>query len=155
MKSDSSGRHWIATGAILGFLAVIAGAFAAHGLGDSSYLADKYAGQTKTVAGLEMPTSFRRLRDFNTAARYQMFHAVALILLGLFASRFTSPRLIRASGWSFTIGTILFSGSLYLLVLTTKTWLGAVTPIGGTLQLVGWIAFAVAAMNAAEKTPTA
>lgn len=152
MSSESNGRTWIVVGAALAFLAVLAGAFGAHGLGDSEFLVRKHGTEMEAVAGMNIPTAFKRLTAFNTAARYQMFHAIALVLLGLFANRFASRKLVRATGWLFVGGTILFSGSLYGLVLTDAKWLGPITPLGGLLQLAGWITFAIAAIKATEKT---
>ena len=109
--------NWTMVGAIFGFLSVAAGAFGAHGL--------------KSI----LPPD--RLEIFETAVRYQMFHALALLAAGqLGAAR---------AAWSFFLGILIFSGSLYLLVLTGRRGLGAVTPIGGVLFLAGWIFLALAA----------
>jgi uncharacterized membrane protein YgdD (TMEM256/DUF423 family) len=120
-----SGWIWIRIGAILGGLAVAAGAFGAHGLRDR--------------------LDARNLEIFETASRYQMYHALALVAVGLLAApgdvRSTS---IQVAGWGFLIGTIVFSGSLYALALTDQRWLGAITPIGGVAFLVGWVALAAA-----------
>lgn len=99
-------------GALLAFLGVALGAFGAHALRD-----------------IVTP---ERLGTFETAVRYQMFHA-----LGLLALQALPPRTHRAT-WPLFLGNVLFSGSLYLLVATNLAWLGAVAPIGGALQLVGW-----------------
>lgn len=147
MSTNGSGRRWIIVGAVFGFLGVLAGAFGAHGLKGSEgdgFLTEKYADQAKNIAGLEVPASYKYLGDFETGVRYQMYHAFALILLGLFAGRFSS-KLTNPAGWCFAVGTVLFSGSLYLLVLGGWRWMGAIAPIGGTLQLIGWICFALAA----------
>jgi uncharacterized membrane protein YgdD (TMEM256/DUF423 family) len=111
----------VAIGAINGALAVAAGAFAAHGLRDR----------------LET----RALEIFETAARYHMYHAVAMILAGLL--------LARGAGWAFLAGIALFSGSLYALALTDVKALGAVTPVGGLLFLVGWLWLAASALRQA------
>jgi len=108
-------------GAAFAGLAVALGAFGAHGL-----------------AGRISPSD---LAIFETAVRYQMYHALALLLVATLAhSRADLPA--RAPGWAFTVGIVLFSGSLYLLVLTGERWLGAVTPLGGVAFLVGWAALA-------------
>ncbi|MGH7897623.1 MAG: DUF423 domain-containing protein [Candidatus Binatia bacterium] len=107
--------NWILVGAALGFLAVLAGAFGAHGL-KASLATD-------------------RLEIFEVAVRYQMYHSIALVLAGIL----NSPR----AGWAFVLGILIFSGSLYLLVATNARWLGAVTPIGGLLFLAGWVFLAV------------
>ncbi|MFK7819961.1 MAG: DUF423 domain-containing protein [Planctomycetaceae bacterium] len=144
------GRCWIATGAVFAFLAVFAGAFGAHGLKDTGFLKDKYEGQTKNVAGQEVHAAYKYLGDFEVGVGYQMLHAVGLILLGLFAGRFSS-KFVKAAGWCFALGTILFSGSLYVLVIGGLKAMGAVAPIGGTLQLIGWALFAMAAVRATAK----
>ena len=104
-------------GAILGFVGVAAGAFGAHAL-----------------KGSLAPD---RLEIFETSVRYQLIHALALLAVPSFGS--------PGAGWAFLAGTVIFSGSLYLLVLTDTRWLGAVTPIGGVLMLLGWLLLAVAA----------
>ncbi len=116
-------RWWILLGAINGFLAVTAGAFAAHGL------------KQRLTPDL--------LAVFETAARYHMYHALALLAVGWLAAR-NQGMLTTLAGGCFLVGIILFSGSLYALVLTHTPRLGAVTPFGGTLLLVGWLLLAVA-----------
>ncbi len=110
----------IALGAFNAALAVAAGAFGAHGLRDR----------------LEP----RALEIFETAARYQMYHALAMILAGLIVARGAS-----AAGWLFQIGIVIFSGSLYALALTEVKVLGAITPLGGVAFLAGWLWLAYAA----------
>lgn len=109
-------------GALQAFLAVACGAFGAHGL---KKILDAYS-----------------LELWQTAVTYQMTHALALVLLGLFEAqrgqRFPLPH------WCFGVGIVVFSGSLYLLALTGTKWLGAITPIGGGAFLLGWLAFAYA-----------
>lgn len=118
---------WIAIGSLLGMTGVAAGAFGAHAL--------------KTRVEPDM------LAIFETAARYQMYHAVALVGLGLFASRIDQS-MLQVSGFSFLAGTLIFSGTLYALVLTGNRSLGAVTPVGGALLIFGWLMLAVVAMRA-------
>jgi uncharacterized membrane protein YgdD (TMEM256/DUF423 family) len=113
-------------GALFGLLAVALGAFGAH--------------------GLEGRLSSADLATFETAVRYQMYHALALILLGTTAARLPEFR-VRVAGWAFATGILVFSGSLYLLVLTGHRWLGAVTPLGGVAFLVGWGGLAAAFMR--------
>lgn len=108
-------------GAVFALLGVALGAFGAHGL-----------------RGRVPPDS---LAVFETAVRYQMYHALGLLLVGLAAGTLVGFR-ARLAGWAFAVGILVFSGSLYLLVLTGHRWLGAVTPIGGVAFLVGWGAFA-------------
>lgn len=118
---------WIAIGSLLGMTGVAAGAFGAHAL--------------KTRVEPDM------LAIFETAARYQMYHAVALVGLGLFASRIDQS-MLQVSGFSFVAGTLIFSGTLYALVMTGNRTLGAITPIGGALLIFGWLMLAVVAMRA-------
>lgn len=110
-------RHWIATAALFGFLAVALGAFAAHGL-EGRIPAD-------------------RLAVFKTSAQYQMYHALALLAVGLLKLKLGTKQLDSAA-WAFTAGIFLFSGSLYLLAVTGVRWLGAITPLGGLAFLTGW-----------------
>jgi uncharacterized membrane protein YgdD (TMEM256/DUF423 family) len=113
-------------GGASGFVAVATGAFAAHGL------RDRLAPDMLAV--------------FETGARYQMYHALALVLVGLLASKGASG-VLSASGWLFACGTLLFSGSLYLLALTGTRAFGAITPLGGLCFLAGWAALALSALR--------
>lgn len=115
-------------GAVAGFLGVAFGAFGAHAL----------------KARLSAPD----LQIFETAVRYHLVHAVALLALAALAHRIPAG-VASLAGWSFTTGILVFSGSLYLLVLTGPRWLGAVTPLGGTALLVGWAALAWGLLKAA------
>ena len=110
----------IALGALNAAIAVGAGAFAAHGLRDR--------------------LDARALEVFETGARYQMYHALAMILAGLITvSGATSGA--KTAGWIFQAGIVLFSGSLYALALTGVKGLGAITPLGGLAFLAGWLWF--------------
>ncbi|GAB3263205.1 DUF423 domain-containing protein [Chitinimonas naiadis] len=109
-------RPWLILAALGGFTGVALGAFAAHGLK-----------ATLTPAYLEV---------FQTGVHYQMLHSLALLGLAALASHLGT--LGRWAGRCFTVGTLLFSGSLYLLVLTGTPKLGMVTPLGGLLLLAGW-----------------
>jgi uncharacterized membrane protein YgdD (TMEM256/DUF423 family) len=129
------------TGAVLGGLAVALGAFAAHGL--DTVFVEKYAGQTRTVAGVEVAAAQKYLNDFKTGAEYQMYHALALLAVGLLG-RPSMSRSLQAAAWSFLLGIVLFSFSLYAFTLTGQRWLVFFTPIGGVLFIVGWAALAVA-----------
>lgn len=120
--------NFVSLGALFGMLGVMAGAFGAHGLKDVLAPND--------------------LEIFETAVRYQMYHALALVGLGLL------PRPCRTTliaGWCFVLGTVIFSGTLYLLVLSGARWWGAVTPIGGVLLILGWGIFAFAAWQRRPK----
>lgn len=144
-------RWWLPIGAGLGGIAVILGAFAAHGL--DGFLVEKYAGVTKVVAGQNVAGAVKYLADFRTAAEYQMYHAIALMVVGLLSERRYGPALAVA-GTSFLLGILLFSGSLYALVLTGITKLGMITPIGGLAFIVGWFALAAAACPCGPKVVT-
>jgi len=111
-----------AMGALLAALGVVAGAFGAHGL--SSRLDETH------------------MRVFETAVRYHLLHAIALVAIGLAGAGTDSPRaeatLARGPAALLTTGVVLFSGSLYALALGAPTWLGLVTPFGGLSLIVGW-----------------
>lgn len=121
-------RIILAIAAIFGGLSVAAGAFASHALRET--------------------LSERALQVFDTAARYQMYHAIALVLVALLLSQaqFSQPSLM-AAGWAFIIGITIFSGSLYALSLTDIKVLGAVAPIGGAAFIAGWGCLAYAAFS--------
>jgi uncharacterized membrane protein YgdD (TMEM256/DUF423 family) len=129
-----NGWAWFRLGAVLGFLGVTLGAFGAHGLEDRL----ERLGTAAT---------------YQTAVHYHMYHAFALLAVGLFAGPFRSSIALTTAGLSFLFGVIIFSGSLYVLALTGITKLGAITPIGGVLMLVGWAALATAASRAIATTP--
>ena len=116
---------WIA-GAVLAFAAVAAGAFGAHGLRE------------------RLPADL--LEVFETGARYNMYHALGVLAAAWAAGEWGSAW-AAAAGWLFIIGTVVFSGSLYILALTGARWLGAITPIGGVAFLAGWVCLAVAALR--------
>jgi len=123
LRTVSLERIFASLGACLGFLAVLAGAFGAH--------------------ALRSRISPELLSVFETGVRYQMYHALALLAVAWILSR--SPSGLAAwSGALFVVGTVLFSGSLYLLALTGARWLGAITPFGGVAFLAGWICLALA-----------
>jgi uncharacterized membrane protein YgdD (TMEM256/DUF423 family) len=118
--------NWIFLGALLGAVSVIAGAFGAHAL----------------AARLEP----RELALWETAARYLMVGAFALILLGLFG-RQGNTKGVDGAGWCLLAGSFIFSGTVFALALGSPRWLGAVTPIGGTLLIIGFLIFAWAALK--------
>jgi len=139
MSKESN--YWLRVGALMGFLAVVFGAFAAHGL--EKPLLKLYGEQTKEVLGTEIPAAHKYIADFKTAAEYQMYHALAILAVALLPAS-VSRRNVNIAGWSFLLGIVLFSGSLYVLVLTGQTKLGMITPIGGVFFLIGWVAFIMA-----------
>jgi uncharacterized membrane protein YgdD (TMEM256/DUF423 family) len=119
---------FLSVAAILGGLSVVAGAFGSHALRET--------------------ISERSLEIFDVGVRYQMYHALALLLVAVLISRTPSPPInLMASGWLFIIGIVIFSGSLYALSLTGIKILGAITPFGGIAFILGWIALAIAAWN--------
>ena len=120
-------RLFLMVGALSGAIGVAAGAFGAHALRDR----------------LEP----RLLEVFETGARYQMYHALALLAVGLVASRWPSG-IINSAGWLFVAGTLLFTGSLYAMAFTGVRALGAITPIGGVCLIAGWVCLAIAANKA-------
>ncbi|HIE98723.1 MAG TPA: DUF423 domain-containing protein [Planctomycetes bacterium] len=150
-----SARTCLSLAAALAFLAVLFGAFGAHGLSGSGskpgYLERKYSDmEPKNVAGMQLPPAYKYLRDFRTAVRYHMWHALALFGVGLLMQRRPS-RLLSGAAWCFVGGIVFFSGALYVLVICGPkfggiTW-GLIAPIGGTLQLVGWALLTVAVLR--------
>lgn len=122
-------RAFVLLGATFAALSVAAGAFGAHALRDRLSASD--------------------LTIFETAVRYQMYHALALLGVAFAAQRWPGS-LPQWSGWLFVLGIFVFSGSLYLLVLTGQRWMGAVTPLGGVAFIAGWSCLALAALRAVE-----
>ena len=117
-------RIFFGLGALSGALAVALGAFAAHGL--------------RSRIGADA------LATFETGARYHMYHALALLAVAWACARWPGAW-ASAAGWLFVAGTVLFSGSLYLLAITGVRALGAITPLGGLAFMLGWLALAWAA----------
>src|SRR5262245_61715348 len=115
---------WLSCGAILGCLGVILGVFAVHGL--------------KSYLGIDGREWTIRQSNWQTAARYQMYHALALLVVGLLAAR-RCTLAIHLAGLAMVLGTVMFSGCLYGLALSGQRWLGAIVPIGGSLMIVGWV----------------
>lgn len=121
-------RTFVILGAINLLISVALGAFGAHGL--------------KEIVSVE------RLGTWETGVHYHMIHGIGLLLLAAFADKLTAaPNLLRWTGRLLMAGIVLFSGSLYLLVLLDLPILGAVTPLGGVCFLAGWLCLAVAAVK--------
>ena len=120
---------WLFIGAVSGLISVAAGAFGAHGL------------RSRIAPDL--------LAVFETGARYQMYHALVLCVVGVLLARAGSQTawLFNLSGGLLVGGTVLFSGSLYLLALTGQRWMGAITPLGGLCFLAAWGTLAIAALR--------
>jgi uncharacterized membrane protein YgdD (TMEM256/DUF423 family) len=104
-------------GCFFAALGVAAGAFGAHGL--------------KSILAPDM------LAVYETAVRYQMYHSIGLIIVGILAKKVNARA--RLTGWCFIVGIFLFSGSLYALTLTDIRWFGAITPLGGIAFIAGWL----------------
>lgn len=104
---------------VFGALSVMIGAFGAHAL----------------RATLEAQN---RIETFETAVKYQFYHTIALLAIGLLMYK-VSDKLLGYAGYSMIGGILIFSGSLYILCLSGVRWLGAITPIGGVLMIVGWV----------------
>jgi uncharacterized membrane protein YgdD (TMEM256/DUF423 family) len=126
-------RLFFTLGALSAFLAVAAGAFGAHAL--RARLTSEY------------------LAVFETAARYQMYHALGLLAVAWAVNRWpgTFP---TWAGYLFVVGTVLFSGSLYVLALTGARWLGAITPLGGVAFLAGWLCLGLSAGSPIAHRPS-
>ena len=108
-------------GSVFAALSVLLGAFGAHGLKNRLSIED--------------------LAIFETAVRYQMYHALGILLMGL-ASIDLTEKLVSTPAYFLILGMIVFSGSLFLLVFTNLRWFGAITPIGGLCLIIGWLLFA-------------
>jgi len=120
-------RTFFVIGALLGFLGVALGAMGAHAL-----------------SGRLTPD---RLAIYETAVRYQMYHALALLAVAWAVGRFPGGA-SAAAGWAFAAGVLVFSGTLYALAFGAPRWLGAITPIGGLCFLAGWLLLAWSALRA-------
>lgn len=125
-----SGRLFILIGSLAASISVLAGAFGAHGL--SEVLADR--------AGV-----------YETAARYQMYHSLGIILVGLLVRHYESKAVV-AAGWMFLVGILVFSGSLYTLALTGAGMWGAITPVGGVMFVAGWLLAGIGVWKSPRKS---
>lgn len=120
-------KFWLTIGALSGLLAVAFGAFGAHGLAN------------------RVPQE--QLDAFEIGARYHMYHALALLAVAWLAAREPST-LVSMAGWAFVAGTLLFSGSLYVLGVTGSRALVLVTPVGGVAFMLGWACLLAAGLKA-------
>ena len=114
-------KSLLVIGSVFAALSVLLGAFGAHGLKNRLSIED--------------------LAIFETAVRYQMYHALGILLMGL-ASIDLTEKLVSTPAYFLILGMIVFSGSLFLLVFTNLRWFGAITPIGGLCLIIGWLLFA-------------
>lgn len=120
-------KFLLAGGGIAAFLGVALGAFGAHGL--RGHLSEAM------------------LAVYQTGVQYHLIHALALVLIGVLSQLMPDSQLLKAAGVAMLVGIILFSGSLYLLAVTEARWLGAVTPIGGSAFLLGWVLLTLAVIR--------
>lgn len=120
-------RTFLFFGSLFGFLGVAFGAFGAHAL--------------KSRLSPEM------LAVFETGVRYQMYHAFAILIVAAAIGRIGDANLLVLAGWFFVAGVLLFSGSLYALSLSGVGALGAITPVGGLLFLIGWVCLGLFALR--------
>lgn len=118
MSELSKPISFVSIGCVMIAVGVALGAFGAHGLE-------------------EMLTLTSRVDTFETAVKYHFYNSLGIVLIGIMCKM--HPGAFKRSGWLIIIGTIIFSGSLYLLCFTGITILGAVTPIGGVLLIIGWL----------------
>ena len=126
----SGARFFLVAGALSAAVAVMLGAFGAHALRS------------------RLPTDL--LAIYQTASQYHVYHALGLLAVGLLAVHLPASNALRWSGWLMLLGTVLFSGSLYVLAITGQRWLGAITPLGGTAWIAAWLLLAWAARGLAR-----
>lgn len=117
-------KLFLLLGSLNAGLSVILGAFGAHALKE------------------RLSPEFMDI--FHTGVQYHFYHALGLLAVGILALHWPASGWLKASGWLMTAGIVIFSGSLYLLVITNTRWLGAITPIGGTAFIIAWVALAMA-----------
>ena len=122
-------KIFVLLGSLSAFLAVALGAFGAHGL--------------KARVTPEMLTVWQ------TGVQYHLAHALGLVLIGILCELMPGISLIRSAGWMLLAGSVLFSGSLYIMVLSEMRALGMITPLGGVAFLIGWLLLAIAAWQRA------
>ena len=121
------GKSWITAGAICAAISVALGAFGAHSLP-----------KQLEKSGVEPAKAERRLQNLETGARYQMYHALALLAIGVWQVSVSGTKPGQSSAWLFLIGILLFSGSLYAYAFTGITKFGMITPLGGLAMIIGW-----------------
>lgn len=126
----SGARLFLIAGALSAAVAVMLGAFGAHAL------------RGRLPADL--------LAIYQTASQYHVYHALGLLAVGLLTLHLPAGSALRCSGWLMLLGTVLFSGSLYLLAITGQRWLGAITPLGGAAWIAAWLLLAWAARGLAR-----
>ncbi len=123
-------KTFLVIAAISGLMAVVIGAFGAHGL------------KNRVAEDL--------MAVYQTGVQYHFYHTFALLFTGVLLQQYPQAVLLNWSGWLFVVGVLVFSGSLYVLALTGVKWLGAITPIGGVAFIAGWLILALAVYRHAE-----
>jgi uncharacterized membrane protein YgdD (TMEM256/DUF423 family) len=118
-------KIFILIGTAIGLVSVALGAFGAHAFKASL-------------------TANNRLDTYETASKYLIYHALALVLVCILSNQLPNNKMLHYSGWSFVVGSVIFSGALYLICLTGQTAWGAVAPIGGLLLISGWALLGIA-----------
>jgi uncharacterized membrane protein YgdD (TMEM256/DUF423 family) len=131
-------KVWLLAGIVFGMLAVVLGAFGAHGLQ-----------RAVTTWDLTPEEQLQRLHNWEVGVRYQMYHALALVALGLYATLRPAAGL-NVAGAMFVAGVAVFSGFLYLYVFSGVRWFGMIVPIGGVALIVGWLLFGFAVWRGAD-----
>lgn len=134
MKSNT----WIVTGAVSAAIAVGLGAIGAHGL--EGWLEKTF----------DPAAASARLKNWQTAAQYHRFHSLGMIVVGLLLQRSTS-KWIQAAGWLMLLGTVLFSGLLYVYAVYPSKWMGPIFPIGGFSFIIAWLLLGVGAFKQAQQ----
>jgi uncharacterized membrane protein YgdD (TMEM256/DUF423 family) len=136
-----SPSRWIVTGALVGAIGVGLGAFGAHVLGD-----------LLARLGYSGEDAIRRMANHETAVRYQMWHALAIVFVGL-ALTVRPSAAWNAAGWAFLFGVLVFCGFLYALVVVGPNfrWFGMIVPFGGVSLIVGWVLLAIGAWGMPDR----
>ena len=129
-----NGNNWIVTGAVSAAAAVALGAIGAHAL--EGWLESTFEPAVATA----------RLEHWQTAAQYHRFHALGMIVAGLLLQR-SASKSIHAAGWLMLLGTVLFSGLLYVYTISPSKWMGPIFPIGGFSFIGAWILLAIGAFK--------
>jgi len=145
-------KYWIVLGALVGCLGVGAGAFGAHAMKDGRMEEAFYGGTDDKSQFVALKEYKRRMEIFETSVRYQMYHALAIVLAGVIGVALREDSIApNVAGYCFTVGILFFCGPLYGLVfLMDFNWLGAIAPIGGVCFMMGWLALAVAGFSFAS-----
>lgn len=125
--TSSINRGLLIAAGVCGFTAVLAGTFGAHGIKGN--------------------VSEKLLANFETGVHYHLAHALALLGVAILSGMLPNAKGLRFAGWCMVFGIIVFSGSLYVMAVTGKTWLGMITPFGGVSFLVAWALVAITAFN--------